>query len=151
MGTITDPVVMIDRATGNSRGFGFVTYESTDSVDMIIAQYDDHRIEGKWVEVKRAIARDLMPPGSTPTPSDKGKGKGTSTGSSGGSNADSDSRPGDWVCAECRATVFASKDSCFKCGAPRPAVSHSGSGDDRPSSAPAGNGSSLGYDMSSMP
>eukprot|EP00932_Pfiesteria_piscicida_P012693 SRR837773.24100.p2 GENE.SRR837773.24100~~SRR837773.24100.p2 ORF type:complete len:144 (-),score=43.53 SRR837773.24100:65-496(-) len=28
-----------------------------------------------------------------------------------------DSRPGDWTCPDCGANVFASKDSCFKCGA----------------------------------
>merc|ERR1719195_2347420 len=67
---------MKDRETGNSRGFGFVSYESASSVDMVIAQYDDHRIENKWVEVKRATPRDQMPPG--PLPGSKSKGKGGS-------------------------------------------------------------------------
>jgi putative N6-adenine-specific DNA methylase len=31
-------------------------------------------------------------------------------------------RPGDWECPECSELVFASKQSCFACGAPRPAV-----------------------------
>merc|ERR1719188_108230 len=63
-GTIIDSVVMKDRDTGNSRGFGFVTYDSPDAVEMVMAQYQDHRIERKWVEVKRAIARELMPTGA---------------------------------------------------------------------------------------
>lgn len=29
-------------------------------------------------------------------------------------------RPGDWTCVSCGAVVFASKDECFRCGAPRP-------------------------------
>ena len=30
-------------------------------------------------------------------------------------------KPGDWTCAECGASpVFASRDSCFRCGAPKP-------------------------------
>lgn len=29
-------------------------------------------------------------------------------------------RPGDWACNSCGSVVFASKDACFKCGAPRP-------------------------------
>ena len=29
-------------------------------------------------------------------------------------------RPGDWTCISCGAVVFASKDECFRCGAPRP-------------------------------
>mmetsp|Transcript_3968 Transcript_3968/g.6969 ORF Transcript_3968/g.6969 Transcript_3968/m.6969 type:complete len:158 (+) Transcript_3968:137-610(+) len=33
--------------------------------------------------------------------------------------AEPEKRPGDWDCPECGALVFASKDACFKCGAPR--------------------------------
>jgi len=40
-----------------------------------------------------------------------GGGKGGGGGGKGG-----DSRPGDWECKGCGANVFASKDSCFKCG-----------------------------------
>ena len=29
-------------------------------------------------------------------------------------------RPGDWHCGACGSLVFASRDACFKCGAPRP-------------------------------
>jgi hypothetical protein len=29
-------------------------------------------------------------------------------------------RPGDWTCDSCGATVFASKDECYRCGAPKP-------------------------------
>merc|ERR1719253_667386 len=29
-------------------------------------------------------------------------------------------RDGDWDCPECGKMVFASKDSCFSCGAPKP-------------------------------
>ena len=32
-GTITDSIVMADRNTGRSRGFGFVTYDNETSVD----------------------------------------------------------------------------------------------------------------------
>ena len=35
-------------------------------------------------------------------------------------------RPGDWTCASCGANVFASKDNCFRCGAPRPRHSEAG-------------------------
>jgi cold shock CspA family protein len=33
-----------------------------------------------------------------------------------GGGGKGDSRPGDWTCPDCGANVFASKDSCFKCG-----------------------------------
>ena len=35
---------------------------------------------------------------------------------------------GDWVCAHCRAQVFASKNACFKCRAPRPPQGGAGRG-----------------------
>merc|ERR1712232_925465 len=47
-------IVMKDRETGRSRGFGFVTYDNASSVDMVMDRYEDHRILDKWVEVKRA-------------------------------------------------------------------------------------------------
>lgn len=82
-GTITDSVVMVDRETGRSRGFGFITYDSTGPVDMVMAQYDDHKVEGKWIEVKRAVAKDQMAPG-----------EGSKGSSKGNSNKGTDSRRG---------------------------------------------------------
>jgi len=29
-------------------------------------------------------------------------------------------RPGDWECTDCKVSVFGSRDSCFKCGKPKP-------------------------------
>ena len=37
-------------------------------------------------------------------------------------------RPGDWACPGCGALVYASKDACYRCGAPRPAASDGGGG-----------------------
>eukprot|EP00928_Gymnodinium_smaydae_P056784 TRINITY_DN40110_c0_g1_i1.p1 TRINITY_DN40110_c0_g1~~TRINITY_DN40110_c0_g1_i1.p1 ORF type:complete len:187 (+),score=41.09 TRINITY_DN40110_c0_g1_i1:40-600(+) len=61
-GTITDSVVMKDRATGNTRGFGFITYDNTDSVDTVMDLYKDHKINDKWIEVKRAQPKGQAPP-----------------------------------------------------------------------------------------
>ena len=55
-GTITDSVVMKDRR-GNSRGFGYVTFSEGTDVGMVFAHYNGHRINGKWVEVKRRIPK----------------------------------------------------------------------------------------------
>eukprot|EP00933_Yihiella_yeosuensis_P052530 TRINITY_DN5062_c0_g1_i1.p1 TRINITY_DN5062_c0_g1~~TRINITY_DN5062_c0_g1_i1.p1 ORF type:complete len:344 (+),score=89.36 TRINITY_DN5062_c0_g1_i1:112-1143(+) len=71
-GTIIDFVVMKDRESGRSRGFGFVQYDNTDSVDSVMDGYKDHQIDGKWVEVKRAV------------PQDKGGGGGGGGGGKGG-------------------------------------------------------------------
>lgn len=67
-GTIIDCVVMKDRESNRSRGFGFVQFDCTPPVDQIMAEYHDHHIDGKWIEVKKAIPQDRMPapqPGTT--------------------------------------------------------------------------------------
>lgn len=53
-GTITDAVVMMDKVTGKPRGFGFVVFESIDMVERVLAENGKHRLDGKWVDVKRA-------------------------------------------------------------------------------------------------
>lgn len=42
------------------RGFGYITYESVESVDACLEKYEDHYLSKKWVEVKRSIPRDLI-------------------------------------------------------------------------------------------
>lgn len=58
-GELTDSVIMKDRATGNPRGFGFVTYADSSVVDKVIK--DKHVIDGKTVEIKRTIPRGNPP------------------------------------------------------------------------------------------
>jgi len=57
-GVVSDAVVMIDPATSRSRGFGFVCYlpgqEGATAVTDTLAQYEHHRMRGKWIEVKSA-------------------------------------------------------------------------------------------------
>lgn len=59
-GTIEDSVIMVDKETGKSRGFGFVTFDSEEAVDRVVEKYNDNKIDGKWVECKRAQAKDIM-------------------------------------------------------------------------------------------
>ncbi|VFQ82508.1 unnamed protein product [Cuscuta campestris] len=65
-GTIMDVVVMYDHNTQRPRGFGFITYESEDSVDRALYK-TFHELNGKMVEVKRAVPRELSP-GPTRSP-----------------------------------------------------------------------------------
>mmetsp|Transcript_32494 Transcript_32494/g.64466 ORF Transcript_32494/g.64466 Transcript_32494/m.64466 type:complete len:529 (+) Transcript_32494:103-1689(+) len=60
-GIVKDAVVMVDRNTGSSRGFGFVTFEKEDSVEAVMSL--EHEIMGKYVETKRAEPRDSRGPG----------------------------------------------------------------------------------------
>jgi len=57
-GVVSDAVVMIDPATSRSRGFGFVCFlpgqEGATAVTSTLSQYDNHRMRGKWIEVKSA-------------------------------------------------------------------------------------------------
>ncbi|XP_078430481.1 heterogeneous nuclear ribonucleoprotein 1-like [Wolffia australiana] len=56
-GAITDVVVMNDNVTHRPRGFGFVTFESEDSVEQAVQQ-TFQTLNGKTVEVKRAVPKD---------------------------------------------------------------------------------------------
>jgi len=57
-GIVSDAVVMIDPSTNRSRGFGFVCFlpgqEGAASAQFALEQYQNHRIRGKWIEVKSA-------------------------------------------------------------------------------------------------
>jgi len=51
-GAVTDCQIMMERDSGRSRGFGFVTFEEESSMEKVLAT--QHSIQGKPVEVKRA-------------------------------------------------------------------------------------------------
>lgn len=59
-GTITDVVVMYDHNTQRPRGFGFITYDSEEAVDRVLLR-TFHELNGKMVEVKRAVPKELSP------------------------------------------------------------------------------------------
>ncbi|XP_010433462.1 PREDICTED: heterogeneous nuclear ribonucleoprotein 1-like isoform X3 [Camelina sativa] len=66
-GTIADVVVMYDHNTQRPRGFGFITFDSEESVDMVLHK-TFHELNGKMVEVKRAVPKELSstPPNRSP-------------------------------------------------------------------------------------
>lgn len=57
-GTITDVVVMHDHNTQRPRGFGFITYDSEEAVEKVLYK-SFHELNGKMVEVKRAVPKEL--------------------------------------------------------------------------------------------
>lgn len=59
-GTIKDVVVMYDHNTQRPRGFGFITYDTEDAVDRVLYR-TFHELNGKMVEVKRAVPKELSP------------------------------------------------------------------------------------------
>ncbi|XP_073006390.1 heterogeneous nuclear ribonucleoprotein 1-like isoform X1 [Typha latifolia] len=56
-GTITDVVVMYDPSTQRPRGFGFITFDSEEAV-RAVTENNFHELNGKMVEVKRAVPKD---------------------------------------------------------------------------------------------
>ncbi|EDO14805.1 hypothetical protein Kpol_1076p11 [Vanderwaltozyma polyspora DSM 70294] len=60
-GTIIDAQLMLDKDTGRSRGFGFVTYDSPDAVDRV-CQNKFIEFKGKQIEIKRAEPRTNQKP-----------------------------------------------------------------------------------------
>lgn len=56
-GKITDVAVIRDNTTHRPRGFGFITFDSEDSVEEVL-QNKFYELTGKLVEVKRAIPKE---------------------------------------------------------------------------------------------
>ncbi|KAH6821114.1 RNA-binding family protein [Perilla frutescens var. hirtella] len=53
-GNVVGHQIMLDRETGRSRGFGFVTFDNEDAVERVLSDGRMHEIGGKQVEIKRA-------------------------------------------------------------------------------------------------
>ncbi|KMZ76379.1 hypothetical protein ZOSMA_103G00850 [Zostera marina] len=59
-GTVTDVVVMYDQTTQRPRGFGFITFDTEDAVELALHK-TFHELAGKNVEVKKALPKDANP------------------------------------------------------------------------------------------
>lgn len=70
-GAVSDAVVMVDRRTNRSRGFGFVRFatgaQGAAAAETVLTNFASHHLAGKWVEVKpatpAAVLQELMPGG----------------------------------------------------------------------------------------
>jgi len=63
-GPVADAVVMVDRRTSRSRGFGFVRFangaQGSAAAEAVLMDFPSHHLGGKWVEVKRATPAALL-------------------------------------------------------------------------------------------
>jgi len=66
-GSVADAVVMVDRRTNRSRGFGFVRFgngmQGYAASEAVLMDFASHRLAGKWVEVKRATPASQLQEG----------------------------------------------------------------------------------------
>ncbi|KAF8230158.1 RNA-binding domain-containing protein [Tricholoma matsutake] len=56
-GHVLDSIVMRDRDTGRSRGFGFVTFSSGQEADAAIGGLNEQELDGRRIKVNLANAR----------------------------------------------------------------------------------------------
>ncbi|PVG02943.1 hypothetical protein CPB86DRAFT_664927, partial [Serendipita vermifera] len=56
-GQVLDSIVMRDRETGRSRGFGFVTYSSQLEASKAIEELNERQLDGRTIKVNLANAR----------------------------------------------------------------------------------------------
>lgn len=56
-GAITEAKVIMDRETGRSRGFGFVTFSSDADADRAVRELDGKDLDGRTIRVNEAQER----------------------------------------------------------------------------------------------
>lgn len=57
-GEVVEAVIMRDKVTGRSRGFGFVSFSSDEAAEQVINA--THTLDGRNIEPKRAVPRDQI-------------------------------------------------------------------------------------------
>ena len=62
-GKVTEATLMMDRATGQSRGFAFVTMGSDEDAQNAISKLNGQAMEGRPLTVNEARPREARPPG----------------------------------------------------------------------------------------
>lgn len=59
-GEVEDSIVIQDKETKKPRGFGFVTFVSEDTTELVLENYEKNAINGKWVECKKATPKQTQ-------------------------------------------------------------------------------------------
>ena len=62
-GTVVDAVIMRDKITGRSRGFGFITYSDEETATSVSQQ--THTLDSRTIEAKPAVSRDEIQKGGS--------------------------------------------------------------------------------------
>jgi RNA recognition motif-containing protein len=75
-GEISEAKVITDRATGRSRGFGFVTFSQDESAKTAISKMDGTNLDGKTIKVNEAQEKAPRSGGGRPGGGFGGGGRG---------------------------------------------------------------------------
>jgi len=81
VGELASTKVVTDRKTGKCRGFGFVTVETEEQADQVIAKFNGHQFKDNALKIEKALpknkeANDNQTPGnSAPRRNNNNKGK----------------------------------------------------------------------------
>jgi RNA recognition motif-containing protein len=65
-GAVTAATVMTDRATGRSRGFGFVEMATPEEAERAIGSLNNTSLDGRMIRVDKATPRGSAPPPRSP-------------------------------------------------------------------------------------
>ena len=60
-GEVVESKVIVDRETGRSRGFGFVTFEDDEAAEEAIKAMDGQVLDGRTIRVDKARERNRSP------------------------------------------------------------------------------------------
>lgn len=60
-GEVTDAIVLSDKFTGRSKGFGFVTYATEEEAEKAIEMFNEKEIEGRALVVNKARPKSDKP------------------------------------------------------------------------------------------
>ncbi len=62
VGTVASATIITDRATGRSKGFGFVEMSSEEEAQAAIEKYHEQELQGRRIIVNVARPREERPP-----------------------------------------------------------------------------------------
>lgn len=61
VGTVTDVMIALDRQTGRSRGFGFVTFSTDEEAAAAVEKFHGSDMDGRTIQVNEARPREDRP------------------------------------------------------------------------------------------
>lgn len=61
-GSVQEVKIILDRETGRSRGFGFVTYGSEEEANRAVKEMDGRELDGRTIRVNIAEQKERRPP-----------------------------------------------------------------------------------------